>query len=80
MCGEGIYTYIRWTWALVTWGFHGPWPSYLFKASECRNDASGSGPIRGRDTAPAIHECTFDGFMKCNPAAFHGVEGAVKLQ
>ncbi|GKF16905.1 hypothetical protein Tco_0061823 [Tanacetum coccineum] len=25
MCGEGIYTYIRWTWALVTWAFHGPW-------------------------------------------------------
>ncbi|GJV76588.1 topless-related protein 4-like protein isoform X1 [Tanacetum coccineum] len=30
MCGEGIYTYMRWTWALVTWAFHGPWTSYLF--------------------------------------------------
>ncbi|GJY77967.1 hypothetical protein Tco_0483768 [Tanacetum coccineum] len=29
MCGEGIYTYIRWTWALVPWAFHGPWTSYL---------------------------------------------------
>ncbi|GJW33940.1 putative ribonuclease H-like domain-containing protein [Tanacetum coccineum] len=29
MCGEGIYTYMRWTWALVTWAFHGPWTSYL---------------------------------------------------
>ncbi|GKC31990.1 putative reverse transcriptase domain-containing protein [Tanacetum coccineum] len=40
-----------------------------------RNDASGSGPVRGRDTAPTVRECTFTGFMKCNPAAFHGVEG-----
>ncbi|GJS68233.1 hypothetical protein Tco_0682798 [Tanacetum coccineum] len=24
MCGEGIYTHIRWTWALFTWVFHGP--------------------------------------------------------
>ncbi|GKF69358.1 hypothetical protein Tco_0202415 [Tanacetum coccineum] len=30
MCGEGIYTYIRWIWALVTWAFHGPWASNLF--------------------------------------------------
>ncbi|GJV54217.1 putative reverse transcriptase domain-containing protein [Tanacetum coccineum] len=45
-----------------------------------RNDASGSGLVRGRDTAPAIRECTFAGFMKCNPAVFHGVEGAVELR
>ncbi|GKD41044.1 putative reverse transcriptase domain-containing protein [Tanacetum coccineum] len=32
MCGDGIYTYIRWTWALVTWVFHGPWTSYLCQA------------------------------------------------
>ncbi|GKE95056.1 hypothetical protein Tco_1579911, partial [Tanacetum coccineum] len=44
-----------------------------------RKDTSGSGPVRGRDTTPAIGECTFAGFMKCNPAAFCGVEGAVKL-
>ncbi|GJR09219.1 putative reverse transcriptase domain-containing protein [Tanacetum coccineum] len=43
-------------------------------------DASGSGPVRGRDTALAVRECTFAGFMKCNPAAFHGVEGAVELR
>ncbi|GKB64769.1 hypothetical protein Tco_0920955 [Tanacetum coccineum] len=29
MCGEGVYTYMGWTWALVTWAFHGPWTSYL---------------------------------------------------
>ncbi|GKC66995.1 putative reverse transcriptase domain-containing protein, partial [Tanacetum coccineum] len=45
-----------------------------------RNDASGSGPVRGRDTAPAVLECTFAGFMKCNPVAFHRVEGAVELR
>ncbi|GJX17054.1 hypothetical protein Tco_0217886 [Tanacetum coccineum] len=49
--------------------------------SEPQDDwARGSGPIRGRDTAPAVCECTFVGFMKCNPAAFHGVEGAVELR
>ncbi|GKB86613.1 hypothetical protein Tco_0958885 [Tanacetum coccineum] len=45
-----------------------------------RNYASGSGPVRGRDTAPAVRECTFAGFMKCNLAAFRGVEGAVELR
>nr|GEX67944.1 hypothetical protein [Tanacetum cinerariifolium] len=32
------------------------------------------------DIAPAIRECTFAGFMKCNPTDFHGTEGAVKLR
>ncbi|GKF29778.1 hypothetical protein Tco_0096120 [Tanacetum coccineum] len=50
------------------------------RQANVRNDASGSGPVKGRDTAPAVHECTFVRFMKCNPAAFRRVEGAVKLQ
>ncbi|GJZ65914.1 putative reverse transcriptase domain-containing protein [Tanacetum coccineum] len=45
-----------------------------------RNDDSGSRPVRGRDTAHAVRECTFVGFMKCNPAAFHRIEGAVELR
>ncbi|GKA74584.1 putative reverse transcriptase domain-containing protein [Tanacetum coccineum] len=44
-----------------------------------RNDARGSGPARGQDAAPAVRECTFAGFMKCNHTAFHGTEGAVDL-
>nr|GEW36230.1 hypothetical protein [Tanacetum cinerariifolium] len=44
------------------------------------NDATGSGPIRGQDAAPAVHECTFARFMKCNPTAFHGTERAVELR
>ncbi|GJT65607.1 putative reverse transcriptase domain-containing protein [Tanacetum coccineum] len=36
------------------------------------NDARGSRLARGQDAAPAVHECTFAGFMKCNPTAFHG--------
>ncbi|GKD20917.1 putative reverse transcriptase domain-containing protein, partial [Tanacetum coccineum] len=36
------------------------------------NDSTGSGPARGQDAAPAARECTFAGFMKCNPTAFHG--------
>ncbi|GKF04625.1 hypothetical protein Tco_0035293, partial [Tanacetum coccineum] len=28
------------------------------------NDARGSGPVRGQDVTPAVHEYTFTGFMK----------------
>nr|GEW00494.1 putative reverse transcriptase domain-containing protein [Tanacetum cinerariifolium] len=34
------------------------------------NDASGSGPAKGQDAAPAVREYTFAGFMKCNHAVF----------
>ncbi|GKE85917.1 hypothetical protein Tco_1559659 [Tanacetum coccineum] len=50
------------------------------RQANVRNDASGSGRVRGQDTALAVRECTFAGFMKCNPTVFHGVEGAVKLR
>ncbi|GJR82582.1 putative reverse transcriptase domain-containing protein [Tanacetum coccineum] len=50
------------------------------RQANVRNDASGPGTVMGRDTAPAARECTFAGFMKCNPAAFRGVEGAVELR
>ncbi|GKA88690.1 hypothetical protein Tco_0810454, partial [Tanacetum coccineum] len=50
------------------------------RQANVRNDASGSGPVRGRDTALAVRECTFAGFMKCNHAAFYGIEGAVELR
>ncbi|GKC39858.1 putative reverse transcriptase domain-containing protein, partial [Tanacetum coccineum] len=50
------------------------------RKANVKNDASRSGPVRGRDTAPAVRECTFAGFMKCNPAVFRGVEGVVELQ
>ncbi|GJV47022.1 putative reverse transcriptase domain-containing protein [Tanacetum coccineum] len=46
------------------------------RKANVRNDASGSGPVRGQDTTPVVRECTFDGFMKCNLVVFHGVEGA----
>ncbi|GJT73225.1 putative reverse transcriptase domain-containing protein [Tanacetum coccineum] len=32
----------------------------------------------GQGGAPAARECTFSGFMKCNPTVFHGHEGAVR--
>ncbi|GJR14708.1 putative reverse transcriptase domain-containing protein [Tanacetum coccineum] len=50
------------------------------RQANVRNNASGSGPVRGRDTAPVVRECTFGGFMKCNSAAFCEVEGAVELR
>nr|GEU37812.1 reverse transcriptase domain-containing protein [Tanacetum cinerariifolium] len=45
-----------------------------------KNDASGSGRVRGRDVVHAVQECTFAGFMKCNPAVFHGVQASVELR
>ncbi|GJW47175.1 putative reverse transcriptase domain-containing protein, partial [Tanacetum coccineum] len=44
------------------------------------NDARGYGPVRGQDATPAVRECTFAWFMKCNPTASHGTEGVVKLR
>nr|GEV46085.1 hypothetical protein [Tanacetum cinerariifolium] len=44
------------------------------------NYARGSGPVRGQDAAPVVRECTFGGFMKCNPTVFHDTEGAVELR
>ncbi|GJV44728.1 putative reverse transcriptase domain-containing protein [Tanacetum coccineum] len=41
------------------------------REANVRNDASGSGPVRGRDTTHAVRECTFAGLMKCNPSVFH---------
>nr|GEX86012.1 putative reverse transcriptase domain-containing protein [Tanacetum cinerariifolium] len=43
------------------------------------NDSSASGPVRGHDVVPSVCECTFAGFMKCNPTTFHGTEGAIEL-
>ncbi|GKB70681.1 putative reverse transcriptase domain-containing protein [Tanacetum coccineum] len=48
--------------------------------ANARNDASGYGPAKGQDTAHVVRECTFAGFMKCNPTVFHGTEGAVELR
>ncbi|GJR61274.1 putative reverse transcriptase domain-containing protein [Tanacetum coccineum] len=46
-------------------------------------NARGQGNIAneagGQGGAPAARECTFSGFMKCNPTIFHGHEGAVEL-
>nr|GEU96515.1 hypothetical protein [Tanacetum cinerariifolium] len=50
------------------------------RQANVKNDASGSGPVRGQDATPAIRECTFTGFMKCNPAVFRGVKGAVEFR
>ncbi|GJS85314.1 putative reverse transcriptase domain-containing protein [Tanacetum coccineum] len=44
------------------------------------NDARGSGPVRGHDAAPVVRECTFAGFMKCNPTIFCVIKGAVELR
>ncbi|GJS88023.1 putative reverse transcriptase domain-containing protein [Tanacetum coccineum] len=50
------------------------------RQANVRNDARGSGPVRGQDTAHVVRECTFAGFMKYNPTTFCGIEGAVELQ
>ncbi|GKE74671.1 hypothetical protein Tco_1536712 [Tanacetum coccineum] len=41
-----------------------------------RNNVGGS----GQGGTQAARECTFAGFMKCNPTVFHGTKGAVELQ
>ncbi|GJS42236.1 hypothetical protein Tco_0567279 [Tanacetum coccineum] len=50
------------------------------RQANAENNASGSGQARGQVTAPVVRECTFAGFMKCNPDNFHGIEGAVELR
>ncbi|GJX37566.1 hypothetical protein Tco_0250869 [Tanacetum coccineum] len=50
------------------------------RQEKVRNDASGSGPVKGQDTALVVRECTFYGFMKCNPTIFYGIKGAVELR
>ncbi|GKF22285.1 putative reverse transcriptase domain-containing protein, partial [Tanacetum coccineum] len=49
----------------------------------CVVNARGQGRNANEDGdqggAPAARECTFLGFMKCNPTVFHGHEGAVEL-
>nr|GEY87084.1 putative reverse transcriptase domain-containing protein [Tanacetum cinerariifolium] len=50
------------------------------RQANVKNDTSGSRPARGQDAAPAVRECSFTGFMKCNFAVLRGVEGAVKLR
>ncbi|GJW35190.1 putative reverse transcriptase domain-containing protein [Tanacetum coccineum] len=47
--------------------------------ANARNDTRKSRLARGQDAAPATRECTFARFMKCNPTAFCGTEGAVEL-
>nr|GEV55609.1 hypothetical protein [Tanacetum cinerariifolium]GEZ25754.1 hypothetical protein [Tanacetum cinerariifolium] len=42
------------------------------RQANVKNDASGSGLARGQDAAPAVCECTFTGFMKCNLVVFQG--------
>nr|GFB11744.1 hypothetical protein [Tanacetum cinerariifolium] len=49
------------------------------RQANVRKKASRSGLARGQDATPAACECTFTGFMKCNPTAFRGTEGAVEL-
>ncbi|GKA34397.1 putative reverse transcriptase domain-containing protein [Tanacetum coccineum] len=60
-------------------------PGLIITAERARhanagNDARGSGPVRGQNAAHVVRECTFAGFMKCNPIAFHGTKGAVELR
>nr|GEX23523.1 putative reverse transcriptase domain-containing protein [Tanacetum cinerariifolium] len=50
------------------------------RQANVRSNASGSGLVRCQDTAPDVRECTFAGFMKCNPTVFHGTEGAIELR
>ncbi|GKD23476.1 hypothetical protein Tco_1225179, partial [Tanacetum coccineum] len=50
------------------------------RQANVENHASRSGQARGQVTIPFVRECTFVGFMNCNPDNSCGTEGAVKLR
>ncbi|GKA63677.1 hypothetical protein Tco_0763283 [Tanacetum coccineum] len=37
------------------------------------------GNAGGQGRAPPVRECSFTGYLKCNPTVFHGNKGAVEL-
>ncbi|GJX06853.1 putative reverse transcriptase domain-containing protein [Tanacetum coccineum] len=45
-----------------------------------RGQGGNANEAGGQGGAPAVRECTFSGFMKCNPTVFLGHEGAVELR
>ncbi|GJU73268.1 putative reverse transcriptase domain-containing protein [Tanacetum coccineum] len=51
------------------------------RVSQVNTRRQGGNAIEAGDhgRAPAAQECTFSGFMKCNPTVFHGHEGAIEL-
>nr|GEW60427.1 putative reverse transcriptase domain-containing protein [Tanacetum cinerariifolium] len=49
------------------------------RQTNVRNNASGFGQARGQVTTHVVQECTFVGFMKCDPDNFNGTKGAVEL-
>ncbi|GKB61898.1 putative reverse transcriptase domain-containing protein, partial [Tanacetum coccineum] len=55
-------------------------PAEQARQANADNNSSGSRQARGQVTAPIVRECTFSGFMKCNPDNFRGTEGAVELR
>nr|GEU94879.1 ribonuclease H-like domain, reverse transcriptase, RNA-dependent DNA polymerase [Tanacetum cinerariifolium] len=50
------------------------------RQANAENNASGSGQARGQVTTHVVRECTFAGFMRCNPDNFHGTKGAAELR
>nr|GEY79126.1 putative reverse transcriptase domain-containing protein [Tanacetum cinerariifolium] len=50
------------------------------RQANVRNNASGSGQARVQVTTLVVQECTFAGFIKCNPDNFRGTEGAIELR
>ncbi|GKB27532.1 putative reverse transcriptase domain-containing protein [Tanacetum coccineum] len=49
-------------------------------AERARNATVWNNASRSQVTAPAARECSFVGFMKCNPDTFRSLEGAVELR
>ncbi|GKE81475.1 putative reverse transcriptase domain-containing protein, partial [Tanacetum coccineum] len=67
-------------WRMIKESFDAAIAAERARHANAGNDASRSGPARGQDITPVVHECTFIGFMKYNPTVFHGSEGAVELR
>ncbi|GJZ14524.1 hypothetical protein Tco_0550201 [Tanacetum coccineum] len=54
-------------------------PQLMPLVVNARRQGGNANEAGGQGGAPAVRECTFSGFMKCNPTVFHGHEGAVEL-
>nr|GEW39659.1 putative reverse transcriptase domain-containing protein [Tanacetum cinerariifolium] len=46
---------------------------------QTQGEGSNANEAGGQGGAPAARECTFAGYMKCNPIVFYGYEGAIEL-
>ncbi|GKB61375.1 putative reverse transcriptase domain-containing protein [Tanacetum coccineum] len=65
---------------LITQRVNGVVEAELARPVNAGGQGSNANEAGGQGGAPAVQECTFAGFMKCNPTVFHGHEGVIELR